>query len=70
MWAERMRQDWQHTAAIVAMVHNVNTSSKAKQKNADENNPMERGGKKSGGIPLNTSEGFQALASVAGKWRP
>ena len=68
MWTERMRQDWQHTSAILSMLFNVNSTSKSKQKSPDDMNPMERGSK-SGGIPLNSEEGFQALASVAGKWR-
>ena len=64
-----MRLDWQHTSALLSMIHNVNISSKGKSRKPNDLNPMERGSGSSQGIPLNSEDGFQALKSVANQWR-
>lgn len=51
-----MREQWEHTAQLVSMIHNVNCSKKADQKNADHFNPMIKKRKKSG-----NSVGFAAF---------
>jgi hypothetical protein len=67
MWAERMRQDWQHTSTVAAYLIAVNrTEKRGRQTTPDEINPMETGSKTSQGIPLNSADGFRALQSVAG----
>lgn len=68
MWAERMRQDWQHTSFLAAYLIEVNKAKKGKQITPDQLNPMETG-RRGPGIPLGSQEGFHALQSIAKSWR-
>ena len=68
MWAEKMRLDWGYASTISAYIMESQRSKKGKQLMPDHINPMTAGGKtgrKSGGIPLNSPEGFRALQKVA-----
>jgi hypothetical protein len=66
MWAERMRQDWQHTSSIVAYIVEANKAKKTgKRATPDDFNPMESNGQVQRGIPLNSQEGFAALQQMA-----
>lgn len=72
MYVERMRQDWQHTAFATAYLLEVNRGKKGRPIKPEDLNPMEAGGKtkKSGGIPLNSPEGFQALYAISQQCQP
>ena len=51
--------EWNHTASLVAMIHNVNCSKKSDMKNPDQFNPH-RMSKRGSGAPIRTREDFMA----------
>jgi len=54
----KQRQDWEHTASFIAMIHNVNCK-KGSHVNADYYNPMVKKKKKK----IGDSVGFAAFAA-------